>query len=75
MKTQDELDAEKQKADTERRIAEILAELDAIDKKKARPLTAFILKEETKDDTRILKELDKKAKELREEKKLLEEIK
>lgn len=65
MKTQLEIDAEKKKADTEKRRAEILAELDAIDKKKVRPLTAFLLKEETEEDKKVLKELEDRAKALR----------
>lgn len=73
MQTQADIDAAEAKKQKDERLAEILAELDAIDKKKVRPLTAFMLKTETEDDARILKELDDKAKALREEKKLLEE--
>jgi hypothetical protein len=65
MQTQADIDAAEAKKRKDERLAEILAELDAIDKRKVRPLSAITLGKSKKDDMDKLNTLEAQATKLR----------
>lgn len=67
MQTQSDIDTAEAKKRKDERLAEILTELDAIDKKKVRPLSVVAIGKGKKEDIARIEELEARADILRKE--------